>query len=210
MAKDFYQILGVSKSASTEEIKKAYRRLALQHHPDRGGGKEAEAKFKEANEAYQILSDPEKRKMYDQYGEAAFQGGGGAGGFGGRQGGFQGDFSDFGFNFGGGFGDIFEDFFGQAFSQVQAELRITPAQAVLGDHISISIDGEKLDFDLPPGSQTGTSFRFQGKGRAFRGSKKGDLILTVKIELPRHLSAEQKALWEKLREADQQKKKWWQ
>ena len=208
MAKDYYQTLGITKGASTEEIKKAYRKLALQYHPDRGGDKATETKFKEVNEAYQVLSDPEKRQMYDQYGSAAFSGNGGGSGFGGfGQGGFQGDFS--GFGFGGGLGDIFEEFFGGALSQIQAEIAISPAQAVLGDKISLNINGQQLDFDLPAGTQSGTSFRFAGKGRATRNGKKGDLILTIKIEMPHHLSREQKELWEKLRDSES-KKKWWQ
>jgi len=210
MNKDYYKTLGVSKSASADEIKKAYRKLALEHHPDRGGGNESDAKFKEINEAYQILSDPQKRATYDQFGNAAFQNGGGAGagGFGGfRQGGFQGDFSDFGF--GGGLGDIFEEFFGSAMSQVQAELQISPAQAVLGDKIGINVGGENVEFNVPAGTQDGTSFRFQGKGRATRNGRKGDLILTIKIVMPKHLTKEQQELWERLRDEDTKKKSWW-
>jgi len=211
MSKDYYKILGVLKSASLEEIKKAYRKLALEYHPDRGGGKEAEEKFKEINEAYQILSDPQKRSRYDQFGDAAFRAGGAGNGqgFGGFDfsGGFgQGDFSGFGF---GGLGDIFEDFFGQAMSQVQAELEITPAQAVLGDKMSLEVDGQKLEFNIPAGSQSGDSFRFAGKGRAARNGKRGDLILTLKIRMPRNLSREQKELWEKLRESEAKKRGWW-
>ena len=79
--RDYYEVLGVSKSASEDELKKAYRQLAKKYHPDANpGDKEAEAKFKEASEAYQVLSDPEKRQMYDQYGHAAFEAGGGPGG----------------------------------------------------------------------------------------------------------------------------------
>lgn len=104
--KDYYDILGVPRDASDDDIKKAYRKLAHQHHPDKAGGEEA--KFKEVNEAYQVLSHKEKRKQYDAYGHA-FEGGGAppGGGFGG--GGFQWDFS--GAN-GEGFSDIFGDFFG--------------------------------------------------------------------------------------------------
>ena len=102
--KDFYEILGVAKNASDDEIKKSYRKLAMKHHPDRNqGNKESEKKFKEASAAYEILKDPQKRSAYDQYGHDAFrQGGPGSGqGFG---------------DFGGGFSDIFEEFFGGGFS----------------------------------------------------------------------------------------------
>src|SRR6201994_3930692 len=103
MAKqDFYEILGVSRSASADELKKAYRKLAMSHHPDRNpGDKSAEQKFKEINEAYDILKDDQKRAAYDRYGHAAFEQGG-AGGFGGG----------FDFAAGGGFGDIFDQMFG--------------------------------------------------------------------------------------------------
>lgn len=109
MAKDYYEVLGVEKSASQEEIKKAFRKKARQYHPDvnRDNPKEAEVKFKEANEAYEVLSDEQKRAQYDQFGHDAFtQGGGaGAGGFG------QGGFGGFGQGGAGGFGDIFGDIF---------------------------------------------------------------------------------------------------
>lgn len=218
MSKNYYDILGVSKSATAEEIKKAYRKLALENHPDRGGSPEQEKKFKEVNEAYQVLSDPEKRQQFDQFGDSAFHSGGGGrqsgySGFGGSNGSpFEGfDFSDFaggGFSSGGGLGDIFEEFFGQSLSQVQAELSISPAQAILGGNMKIEVGGEKLEFSLPAGVQSGASFRFAGKGRAYRGGKKGDLVLTIKIEMPRHISREQRELWEKLRDSET-KKKWW-
>lgn len=101
--RDYYEVLGVSKSASDSELKSAYRKLAKKYHPDTNpGDQEAEVKFKEASEAYAVLSDPDKRRQYDQFGHAAFDGGaGGAGGF---------DFS--GMDMGDIFGDIFGDFFG--------------------------------------------------------------------------------------------------
>lgn len=122
MAADYYDILGVPKTASQDEIKKAFRKMAHQHHPDKKGGDEA--KFKELNDAYGVLSDPEKRKRYDQFGHTANHqangSGQGAGGFGGN--GFEGfDFSNFssgqGFNFGGsgGFEDLFSDIFSGGF-----------------------------------------------------------------------------------------------
>ncbi|MDI1256321.1 MAG: molecular chaperone DnaJ [Flavobacterium sp.] len=105
MKKDFYEILGISKSADAAEIKKAYRKKAIEHHPDKNpGDKEAEEKFKLAAEAYEVLSDPQKKAKYDQYGHQAFDGGGGGGGF--HGGGMNMDdiFSQFGDIFGGGFG----------------------------------------------------------------------------------------------------------
>lgn len=106
--RDYYQILGVSKSSNADEIKKAYRKLAMQYHPDRNpGDKEAEKKFKEATEAYEVLKDDQKKAAYDQYGHSAFDHGGGSGGFsrGGSNAGFN-DFSDIFSNF----SDIFGDF----------------------------------------------------------------------------------------------------
>ena len=105
--RDYYEVLGVDKNADQDAIKKAYRTLAKKYHPDMNpGDKNAEEKFKEVNEAYAVLSDPDKKAKYDQFGHAAFDPGAG-GGFSGQ--GFSG-FGDFG-----GFGDIFSDIFGGAF-----------------------------------------------------------------------------------------------
>ncbi len=140
--RDYYEVLGVDKSASEADLKKAYRKLARQYHPDvNPGDKEAEAKFKEINEAYEVLSDPQKRAQYDQFGHAAFGNGAGeAGGFGG---GF-GDFGDLG-----GFGDIFDMFFGGGGGQRRrgpakgADLRynmeVTFEEAAFGVEKDISI-----------------------------------------------------------------------
>ena len=131
--RDYYEVLGVSKTASDADIKKAFRVLAKKYHPDMNpGDKEAEAKFKEAQEAYAVLSDPEKRKQYDQFGHAAFDGGAGGGGF---------DFS--GMDMGDIFGDIFGDFFGGGSRRrsndgpmkgqnLRTSVRITFEEAVFG------------------------------------------------------------------------------
>lgn len=137
--RDYYETLGVSKTASVDEIKKAYRKLALKYHPDKGGGPESEAKFKEINEAYSVLSDPEKRKAYDQFGHNPY--GNAANGHGGFN---YGQYGGQGFNINfedlGGFGDIFETFFGGGRSRtkenrgsdIEAEIRIGFSEAVFG------------------------------------------------------------------------------
>lgn len=143
--RDYYEVLGVDKNADDATIKKAYRQLAKKYHPDANPGEEAAAKFKEASEAYAVLSDAEKRKQYDQFGHAAFDGSGGAGGFD-----FSGmDFSDIF----GGFGDIFGDIFGggrrggsrnsngpMRGADIRVGMRITFEEAVSGCKKEVSIN----------------------------------------------------------------------
>ena len=130
--RDYYEVLGVQKDASEDEIKKAYRKLAKANHPDlHPGDKECEERFKEINEAYEVLSDPDKRAKYDQFGHAAFDpsaGGPGGAGFGG--------FGGFGDIFGGGFGDIFGDIFGGGFGGGQTQ-RSGPRR---GDNLRVRLN----------------------------------------------------------------------
>lgn len=207
MARDFYDILGISKGASEQDIKRAYRSKAHKLHPDKGGDKAA---FQEINEAYQVLGDNTKRAQYDQFGSV----GRGTGGFGeaSRQGagGFDGfDFGSFNVNFGsgrpsaqsggGGFGSIFEDLFESAFSQVQVQLAISIPQAVLGDTVRFNTNfGDEIELKIPPATQEGQSFRFKGKGQQTRRGR-GDLTVVLHIEIPKRLSREQKELYEQLR-----------
>lgn len=142
MAQDYYEILGVSRDADIKAIKKAYKSLAMKYHPDRNpGNAESEAKFKEINEAYSVLSDSEKRSQYDQFGHAAFENGG----FGGQGGGFEDMFGGGGF---GGFSDIFSDLFGGGRRQkrgptpgedLQYQVSITLEEAATGVSKEIKI-----------------------------------------------------------------------
>lgn len=160
-SKDYYEVLELQKGASDDEIKKAFRKLAIKYHPDKNQGNEAaEAKFKEINEAYQVLSDPEKKARYDQFGTADFDGSGfGAGGFGG---GF--DFSEMG-----GFGDIFESFFGGGGSSrrrngpvkgadMEYSLNLTFEEAIFGVEKEITINrSENCEDCRGTGAKAGTS-----------------------------------------------------
>ncbi len=175
--RDYYEVLGVDRNADEETLKKAYRVLAKKYHPDmHPDDKEAEAKFKEASEAYAVLSDPEKRKQYDQFGHAAFDGGAGGGGFGGFD--FSGaDFSDI-------FGDIFGDFFGGGRSSryssrsngpmkganIRTSIRITFMEAITGvdKEIELTLKDECKTCHgsgARPGSTPETCPKCGGKGQ---------------------------------------------
>lgn len=204
--RDYYDILGIKKDASQDEIKRAYRKLAHKYHPDKADADtrtEMETKFKEVSEAYQVLSDEQKRARYDQFGHAGVNGQGGFGGnpFGGR-GGFEFDFGGFRGGFGGfgGFESVIEDLMGSAFANVNAEVRITLTQAILGDTLSLRTNtGETIELKIPAGTQEGQTFVFKGKGNQHRRGR-GDLYITVHIQMPKRLSREQKKLFEQLKE----------
>jgi len=199
--KDYYKILGVDKTASEEEIKKAYRKLAIKYHPDKNkGDKEAENKFKEIAEAYEVLKDPEKRKKYDalganwkQYQDAGSYGPWNFGGFGERGGfEFEGDFNDF---FGGGFSDFFQSFFGGGFGRtgrartagfkgqdLEAALEITLEEAFSGTERILDVNGQKLRIKIKPGVANGQTLRIRQKGgQGFGGGERGDLYLKVNV-----------------------------
>lgn len=206
MAKDYYQILGVSKNANQDEIKRAYRRLAHQYHPDKNSSHADGAKFKEINEAYQVLNNPQKRTQYDQFGTVdgfdwnGFSAQGGpAPGWDFRDfGGFGRQSSGFSFNFGG-VGDIFEDLFSGAFSQIQTQVEIPLTSALLGEKMTLQTSsGENIELNIPPGTQDDTTFRFRGKGGQTRRGR-GDLLVTIRVKLPKRLTREQKELLEELK-----------
>lgn len=197
MSKDYYQTLGVSKTATKDEIKKAFRKLAHQYHPDKQGGDEA--KFKEVNEAYQVLSDDQKRAQYDRFGSAGPNMGGG--GFGGQQG-FGGfDFS--GFQNGQGMefdlNDIFEGFFGGGFGgqrirrgrNIQLGLSLSFKESIFGTKKKIKIPSEsamagkkEVEIDIPGGIEHGQKMKLSGYGENVSGGQAGDLYLIISV--PEH------------------------
>ncbi|MBQ3647032.1 MAG: DnaJ domain-containing protein [Synergistaceae bacterium] len=282
--KDYYKILGVSREASADEIRKAYRKLAKQYHPDVSKEKGAEEKYKEINEAYEVLKDPEKRKKYDTLGmnwqngqdftpppgwqHVEFNGGDFGGGFS--------DFFQTLFGNAGGFGDIFsnasrrqhpmkrdtevnltlslEDAINGGThnlvfktsngkqninvrlpkgitegSQIKLpgksesggdiiinihiephkifeingydltrEIKVPVYDAVLGKDISVGTLNGEVTVKMPPGIQDGQKLRLRGKGIPTRDGTNGDLFVRVRIEIPRHLTSQQKNLWEEI------------
>ncbi|MBC9913442.1 DnaJ C-terminal domain-containing protein [Chitinophaga varians] len=206
--KDYYKILGVEKAATAEQIKKAYRKLAVKYHPDKNqGDKAAEDKFKEINEAYEVLSDAEKRKKYDQFGEnyQYYEQHGGRPedfdwsqyGGGGRQGGYtySGNMEDM-FGGGGGFSDFFEQLFGSQFSgggrrqqqgpgrgrDVQATMEVSLEDAYTGATRQVEVNGSRLNIKMKPGLHNGQVIRLKGKGSPGRqGGQPGDLLITIQL-----------------------------
>ncbi len=210
--KDYYKTLGVSKDASQADIKKAFRKLASKYHPDKNqDDTTAEAKFKEVNEAFEVLGDPEKRQKYDTLGanwEAYQQGGGNweqftrGGGPGGQTFYFEGDPSEFFGGGGGGFSSFFDMFFNdrggrdpfEAFGRghgtrvskgqdLEAELPITILEAYQGSQRTFTLNGKTLRINIKPGAYDGQRLRIKGKGRSgVQGGPAGDLYLILKLQ----------------------------
>jgi len=191
--RDYYETLGVNKGASSEELKKAYRKMASKYHPDVNKSPDAEAKFKEINEAYQVLSDPTKKQNYDQFGHAGMNQGQGFNPFGEGQRGpftytYQSGGGNYDENFGEGLGDIFEMFFGRGFQakrkgeDVVYSLVVDFVDAVKGGIRDVKIGGKTLRVKIPEGARTGTKIRFSGEGEEGpKGAPNGDLFIVLQV-----------------------------
>ena len=206
--KDYYKILDVDKNSSKDEIKKAYRKLAMKYHPDHNpGNKQSEEKFKEITEANEVLSDPEKRRKYDTLGSNWKQYSSAGHGFDdfftqfggpgiGKQYTFTGDFGDLFGNISG-FSDFFESFFGQSERRhggtqrnssrkgqdLEATLYISLVEAFNGTEKEILIKEQRLRVKIDKGTSAGKKLRLKGLGnRGMNGGERGDLYLTIKIE----------------------------
>ena len=189
--KDYYEILGIGRSATEEEIKKAYRNLARKYHPDlHPGNKEMEARFKEINEAYEVLKDTKKREQYDRFGSSAFEPG------------FEGartytypggtvNIEDLGFDIGG-IEDIFGDIFDKRARTRKGPLRgedveyildIGFEQAIHGTEVRLTINGEKITVKIPAGVKDGSRVRVAEKGKhGTLGGPYGDLYIITKVK----------------------------
>ncbi|MBB4080713.1 curved DNA-binding protein [Lewinella aquimaris] len=213
---DYYQTLGVDKSADEKQLKKAFRKLARKYHPDVApDDAAAERKFKEVNEAYAVLSDPEKRKKYDKYGkdwehadafeQARQQQGGGFGGGGGNpfggqytysSGGEGADFSDFfrdmfggaGGAAGAGFGGRGRSFRGR---DVEAELRVDLSDILEDNKQVLNVGGKQLRVTIPKGVEDGQTLRLRGQGNpGAGGGPAGDLYITFRVSTPQEYRRE--------------------
>ncbi len=216
---DYYKILGVSKDIPQDKVRAAYRKRAKQFHPDLNpDDPKAKAKFQALSEAYDVISDPEKRRKYDQYGEhwreaGAFgQGGNGSEGYqwNSANGSPFDNFDFSGFEGGGGFSSFFQDLFGNMggakksynyhgkchdSGEMNANVDIDMYTALLGGEIIIQLsNGSKLKLKIKPGTQPGTKVRLRGKGYSRGDGTSGDLIITYNVKLPVHLSERQKEL----------------
>jgi DnaJ-class molecular chaperone len=195
MPRDYYETLGVGRDANKAELKTAFRRLARELHPDvNDHDPEAEEKFKAAAEAYEVLSDPERRRAYDAYGHEGLRGAGAAPrGFGSVE-------------------DIFQAFFGGSFGfevrrgpmrgqDLIHRVEISAVDAMLGAKIRVpSHEGER-EIELPPGIQPGSQFALRGHGMpGANGGPPGDLVIAIGVIVPEELSEEQRELAERLGE----------
>ena len=198
--RDYYEILGVPKSASDDEIKKSFRKLAVKYHPDKNpGDKEAETKFKEAGEAYEVLKDKQKRSRYDQFGHAGVGSATGNGGAG-NPNNFNFNGQSFQFDFGGGgFDDILGNLFGFGSrtrrpargQDFQTSITIDFEEAIFGATKSINLENESIKLKIPAGIFDGQSIRLASKGGdAPRGGQRGDLYVQVRVRAHKHLTRE--------------------
>ncbi len=189
MKRDYYEVLGVDRNVSQSDLKKAFKRLAIKYHPDKNpDNKEAEDKFKEAAEAYEILSDPSKRTTYDQFGHQGVNSSFGQSGF------RNVDINDIFNNIFGGdeiFGDIFGDIFGGGMRRgprrgrnIQMSLDLSLEDAVFGKSIEITLPNtrKKVSVNIPAGVDTGNKIRLSGEGEPSQyGGDNGDLFIVVNV-----------------------------
>jgi DnaJ-class molecular chaperone len=212
MDRDYYGDLGVSKNASADEINRAFRKLAARYHPDRNpGDKAAEEKFKRIAEAYNVINDPKSRAAYDRGGTDADTG-------------FRGfDSTEDVFSH---FGDLFGDLFGSRFrarayrrwpEEYETEIEVHPEPgesldvrrevtldvftAMLGGKVDVPLAEGTAEMTVPGGTQSGQQFRLAGQGFRDRRGRRGDVIVTIRVEIPRRLTAEQRRLLEQARAA---------
>ncbi len=188
MSKSLYETLGVKENASADEIKKSYRKLARKYHPDINKDESAVEKFKEINAAYEVLSDPEKKAQYDQFGDQMFGGQNfhdfarGQGGsvdldeilrqmFGGGGGGFSGGFGGAGGGFGG---------FGGPDLDLQTRITVPFMVSVNGGKHTVSVQGQSFDIKIPAGIKSGETMRVRGKGKQYQGHA-GDLLIQIEV-----------------------------
>ncbi len=193
--KDYYEVLDVPKTATKQEIKKAFRKLAMKYHPDTNKDDDAEEKFKEINEANEVLSDDDKRARYDRFGHQGVNNG--AGGFGGNRGSSQQEIDEILRQFGGGaggFGSIFEEFFGRGNraakgQDVVFQVQITLEDAFKGKELKVNLlNGKNKNINIPPGISNGMDLRIQGEGHPGRnGGPNGDYYVRIFVKQDKNI-----------------------